>query len=41
LPDADHEFWARFRDPDALARFLDDPDCWLIEGNILVVGTAP
>jgi SAM-dependent methyltransferase len=41
LPDVDREVWARLCDPDALDRFLDDPDCWLIEGNILAVGTAP
>jgi SAM-dependent methyltransferase len=41
LPEADQAVWARFRDPDALERFLNDPDCWLIEGNILVVGMTP
>lgn len=41
LPAADQEVWAQLRDPAGLERFLDDPDCALIEGNILTVGTVP
>jgi len=41
LPPADQDLWARLRDPAALDAFLDDPDCALIEGNILTVGTVP
>ena len=41
LPETDHEVWARFRDPTQIERFLDDPDCWLAEGNLLTVGTTP
>jgi ubiquinone/menaquinone biosynthesis C-methylase UbiE len=41
LPSADQEIWARFRDPAALDRYLDDPDCALLDVNILTVGTAP
>ena len=41
LPPADRDLWARLRDPAGLDAFLDDPDCALIEGNILAVGTVP
>jgi arsenite methyltransferase len=41
LPPADHHVWSQFTDPAALDRFLDDPDCWLIDCNILAVGTVP
>ena len=38
---ADREFSAQFRDPRAIERYLDDPDCCQVEGNILTVGTVP
>lgn len=41
LPLADREVWARLRDPAGLERFLDDPDCSLVEGNLLTVGRVP
>ena len=41
LAAADRDAWAHFSDPAALDRFLDDPDCALLEGNILTVGTVP
>jgi SAM-dependent methyltransferase len=41
LPAADQELWARFRDPAALDAYLDDPDFYACEGNILAVGTVP
>ncbi|MDP9373472.1 MAG: class I SAM-dependent methyltransferase [Chloroflexota bacterium] len=41
LPAADAALWARLRDPAALDRFLDDPDFYASEGNILAVGTVP
>jgi SAM-dependent methyltransferase len=41
LPASDQEFWEQLRDPEALAAFLVDRDCCLIEGNTLAVGTVP
>jgi ubiquinone/menaquinone biosynthesis C-methylase UbiE len=41
LPATDHEVWATFRDPTALEHYLDDPDCALLDVNILAIGTAP
>ncbi len=41
LPSADQTFWTQFSDPLAFDRFVDNPDCWLIEANILAVGTMP
>ena len=41
LPDADQDVWRQWRDPAALERFLDDPDGWLLECNVLTVGTVP
>ena len=40
LPARDQEFWERLRDPEELERWLSDPDCCIIEGNILAVGTV-
>jgi arsenite methyltransferase len=39
-PAADREVWGRLRDPVKLARHLDDPDCCLLDVNILAVGTV-
>jgi SAM-dependent methyltransferase len=41
LPAADQGAWARLRDPAALDAYLDDPDFYGCEGNILTVGTVP
>jgi ubiquinone/menaquinone biosynthesis C-methylase UbiE len=41
LPAADEAFWARLRDPAALEAYLNDPDFYGCEGNILTVGTVP
>jgi hypothetical protein len=41
LPAEDREAWARLRDPAALDNYLDDPDFYGCEGNILTVGTVP
>jgi SAM-dependent methyltransferase len=41
LPAGDQEAWARLRDPAALDAYLDDPDFYSCEGNILTVGTVP
>jgi hypothetical protein len=41
LPAEDREAWARLRDPAALDAYLDDPDFYGCEGNILTVGTVP
>jgi SAM-dependent methyltransferase len=41
LPAADREFWAQIGDSAALDHYLDDSDCWLVECNVLTVGTVP
>jgi len=41
LSAADQEAWEQFRDPTALDVYLDDPDYYGCEGNILTVGTVP
>jgi hypothetical protein len=41
LAPADREFWAQFGDPAALAYYLDDPDCSVMDINILTFGTVP
>ncbi len=41
LPAADAALWARLRDPAAVEQFLDDPDFYTSEGNILAVGVVP
>ncbi|HUG16672.1 MAG TPA: methyltransferase domain-containing protein, partial [Thermomicrobiales bacterium] len=40
VPAADQKFLAGISDREAFERFLDNPDCWLIEGNILTVGAV-
>lgn len=40
LPAESRDFWVRLRDPDLLEQFFDDPDCNLIDANILTVGTV-
>lgn len=41
LPADDAAFWAQLSDPANLDRLLDDPDIYLCEGNVLVVGRVP
>lgn len=41
LPAADQALWAGLRDPPALDAYLDDPDFYGCEGNILTVGAVP
>jgi arsenite methyltransferase len=41
LSAADQEFWADLRNPAALDAYLDAPDFYGCEGNILTVGTVP
>jgi ubiquinone/menaquinone biosynthesis C-methylase UbiE len=41
LPAADHEFWRQFDDPAAIERFLERPDLWVVECNVLSVGCVP
>lgn len=41
LPAADRDFWGALVDPLAIQRYLENPDCSIIESNILTVGTVP
>jgi len=41
LSPEDQKVWARLRDPAALDAYLDVPDFYGCEGNILTVGTVP
>jgi arsenite methyltransferase len=41
VPAADRAFWASKGDPAMVDRWLDNPDVWFCEGNILAVGVVP
>jgi SAM-dependent methyltransferase len=41
LPATDQEFWRQLDDPMALDHFLQHPDLWVIECNVLTVGVVP